>query len=121
MNLEELLAAGKAARSSPKEVQLPELGTGKAVHVRQLSAGDLIAMVAQLRELTGDAVTVARERAAISLATFLCDADGSPLATTEKARELVGMLSIEVVQRIIDAGNQFNAVNDEAPAAQEKN
>lgn len=115
--LEELLAA---AKSTVREVQLPELG--KSVWVRELSAEEFLAQAAALRELTGTTAEMANQRAAISLVAYLCDAEGNTaLESLDAARQLMKKLSFGPVQRIIVAGQKLNAIDDEAPERLEKN
>jgi hypothetical protein len=115
--LEELLAA---AKTSVKEVELPQLG--RSAWVRVLNAEEFLAMAAALRELTGTGAQVARERASISLLAFLCDQDGkTALGSLEDAHKLLAAVPFAVANRIITAGQKLNALDDEAAERLEKN
>jgi hypothetical protein len=108
-----------SAQDKPvEEVPVPEWGG--SVFVRRLSAHESIDFVVAMRAATGDEANVAKGRLAASLAAFLCDEVGRPIATLQQAHAIAAK-SAAAVNRIVQAGNLLNATDERDVSAVAKN
>lgn len=118
LSLQEIFAARDVAT---KEVPVPEWGGSGTVHVRQLSGSEGIQLSARIKDLAGTQAEIGVQRVVIALAVYLSDSAGNKLATEEEAGKLVAVKSLDVLMRIVSAGNDFNGESKDAAEAIAKN
>jgi hypothetical protein len=96
-----------------KPVQLSSRG----VHVRQLTAVELMSMQDALVAAGEDKVKLL----SVQVATYLCSLEGERVLTDEDAGKFVNLYSGIDVKRIIKAGSELNSIDDQAVEEAAKN
>jgi hypothetical protein len=91
--------------------------SSRVVHIRQLTAIELMAMQDQLVAAGDDKAKLI----AVQVSAYLSNEDGSKALTDDQSAQFVNLYSGLDVKRIIKAGSSLNSIDDEAVEQAAKN